>query len=85
MSRDQHGNETPKGFILVEALRPDGAVAQFFEPVAKGGALAEPRSKVEGDADLIALAEALGVSGAEATRRAVRLALIALEEKNDGK
>lgn len=64
----------------VEVLRPDGELAVFLEPEepqaedAREG-LRRARTVAEGKADATALAEALGVSEAQAVRGAVAWAL----------
>lgn len=62
-----------------EGVHPgDRGPVVIMEPEDARGVLSVPRAKADADADLAALAEALGVSEAEAARRAVRMALLAL-------
>ena len=69
--------QIPKGKKLVIVQRPDGEEGRCIEddPTAGAEALASPRSVAEGKADAATLAAALGVTEAEATRRALAVAV----------
>lgn len=82
MKRDRNGIECPQGYDLISVTLEGGERVDFFQPIAAvvasapiKAALDTPRSKAEGDADLADLALRLGTSQADASRRAVAVAV----------
>lgn len=71
-----------KGIHPVDGLPVE--IWEVEESAAKSAALDEPRTVSDGAADLALLTERTGLSAAEVTRRALRLAAESLETKGEG-